>query len=208
MAQVEAKVLFFLPEFMRRLIVQKITRAFLRDVNDFLFRPERRALMERSVTDRIMVGGGPFVVIAHSQGSMIAYNVLRQLGKAQCDVSLFITIGSPLGLQEVQDVLRQWTGGRLPFPPCVTRWVNVAERLDPVAFDTDISNDFEGKIVNHEGIGLNPDSPRHPHSATGYLRTAPVKDSVREVVGTSFPQAVTSFEVAKDLISRRHGGFA
>ena len=60
--------------------------------------------------------------------------------------------------------------GPLPFPPCVERWLNVADRLDPVAFDNDISNDFDGTIENISGIGLNPDSPRHPHSATGYLR--------------------------------------
>jgi hypothetical protein len=46
--------------------------------------------------------------------------------------------------QEVQDALRKWTGGTLPFPPCVERWLNVADRLDPVAFDNDISDDFDG----------------------------------------------------------------
>ena len=30
-------------------------------------------------------------------------------------------------------MLRQWTGGSLPVPPCMSRWVNVADRLDPVA---------------------------------------------------------------------------
>ena len=32
--------------------------------------------------DRLEAGGGPFVVIAHSQGSMIAYDVLRRLDEA------------------------------------------------------------------------------------------------------------------------------
>ena len=84
--------------------------------------------MERSLLDRLAAGGGPFIIIAHSQGSMIAYDVLRRIKPPQFEIPLFITIGSPLGLQEVQDALRKWTGGTLPFPPCVERWLNVADR--------------------------------------------------------------------------------
>jgi len=196
---VQAKVLP-LPEPLRRLISQTITRAFLRDVNDFLFDAARRDAMEQSLLDRLAAGGGPFIVIAHSQGSMIAYDVLRRLDPAQFKIPLFITIGSPLGLQEVQDALRQWTGGNLPFPPCVDRWLNVADRLDPVAFDNDISDDFEGAIENVSGIGLNKDSPRHPHSATGYLVVKDVQDAVRKVVGSAFEQEIGSFTIAKDLV--------
>ena len=197
---VSAKVLP-LPPFLRRLITQKISRAFLRDVNDFFFHANRRQVMEQSLLDRLNAGGGPFVVIAHSQGSMIAYNVLRQLAKQNCDVRLFVTIGSPLGMAEVQDVLRQWVGRRrLPFPPCVTRWVNVADRLDPVAIDNNISNDFEGTIENHSGFMLNPDSPRDPHSGTGYLRTNEVRRAVRETVGNAFAQATGQMVVTKDLV--------
>ncbi len=188
-----------LPEPFRRFVSQAITRAFLRDVNDFLFDAARRDAMEQSLIDRLAAGGGPFIVIAHSQGTMIAYDVLRRLDPAEFKIPLFITLGSPLGMQEVQDALRQWTGGRLPFPPCVGRWLNVADRLDPVAFDTDISNDFEGKIDNVSGIGLNADSPRHPHSATGYLVHADVQQAVRKMVGSTFEQEIGSFTIAKDL---------
>jgi hypothetical protein len=97
-ADVRAKFLP-LPAPLRRLVTQKLTRAFLRDVNDFFFHPDRQQTMEQSLVDRLDAGGGPFIVIAHSQGSMIAYNVLRQLTKAECDVRLFVTIGSPLVLQ-------------------------------------------------------------------------------------------------------------
>ena len=196
---VRAKVLP-VPEFLRELITRNLTKILLRDVNDFLFVKERRDAMEQSLLDRLQAGGGPFIVVAHSQGSMIAYDVLRQLDPARFSVPLFVTIGSPLGLQEVQDVLRQWTGGRLPFPPCVGKWINAADRLDPVAFDNDISNDFEGKIENFSKIGLNEDSPWHPHSGTGYLRASVVRTAVRDALGNAFDQAVTSFSVAKDLV--------
>jgi subtilisin family serine protease len=189
------------PEFLRRIIAEKITRAFLRDVNDFLFVEERRKMMEQSLIDRIESGGGPFVVIAHSQGSMVAYNVLRRLERARCQVPLFVTIGSPLGIQEVQDGLRQLIGtgaGKLPFPPCVDRWINVADRLDPVAIDNKLNGEFGGKI-DDETV-MNRDSPRHPHSGTGYLSTDVVRSAVRQIVGPEFQQAITRFALAKDLV--------
>jgi len=188
-----------LPPFLRKLVTRFLSSTFLRDVNDFLFHPDRRARMEQTLIDRLSPGGGPFVVVAHSQGTMIAYNVLRRLAKADADVRLFLTIGSPLGLDEVQDVLKEW--GPLKVPDCVERWVNVADRLDPVAADPDISNDFEGgAIENHDGVGLNPDSPRHPHSATGYLRTSFARDAVREVVGHAFAQITGRAVLVKDLV--------
>src|SRR4030095_13777832 len=190
-----------LPKFLRRLITQKLPRAFLRDVNDFFFNPERQEAMQQSLVDRLAGGGGPFVVIAHSQGSMIAYNVLRQLRKDDCDVRLFLTIGSPLGLTEVQDFFRHWNGGELRVPECVTRWVNVADRLDPVAADNDISNDFmpKGRIKNIAHLRLNLDSPRHPHSGTGYLSSDPVRQEVRETAGNAFGQAVGKSIIVRDL---------
>jgi subtilisin family serine protease len=195
-----------LPDLVRRWITRNLTEALLRDVHDFFFVEERRKIMEDSLMDRLAGGGGPFVVIGHSQGSMIAYNVLRRLDKAQFQVPLFVTIGSPLGFAEVQDMLRQWTGGNLPFPPCVEKWVNVADRIDPVALDSDISNDFEGSIENHDGFLLNPDSPRHPHSGTGYLRTSYVRDAVRETVGGAFLQSIAPFLIAKDLSAKLEDG--
>ena len=94
-AAFRARVLPF--EWLRRFITPKLTRAFLRDVYDFLYVPERRAAMEQSLADRIVAGGGPFVVVAHSQGSMIAYDVLRRLDPGRVSVDLLVTIGSPLG---------------------------------------------------------------------------------------------------------------
>ena len=192
-----------LPSFLRRLVTGKLTRAFLRDVNDFFFEPDRRAAMTASLADRLRAGGGPFVVIAHSQGSMIAYEVLRHLTRQECHVKLLVTIGSPLGMQEVQDMFLQWEPDGLRVPACVDRWVNVADRLDPVAIDSDISNDVAPRgsvaVENHRGWGLNMDSPRHPHSGTGYLQTRFAQKAVRETVGNAFGQAVGRAIIARDL---------
>ena len=72
-------------------------------------------------------------------------------------------------------------------------------RLDPVALDNDISNDFEGKIDNVSRLFINEDAPRHPHSATGYLAIEIVRTSVRDVVGSAFHQLVGPFTIAKNL---------
>lgn len=199
-ADVTAKLLP-LPRFLREPLAGKLTRAFLRDVNDFLFHEDRRAAMEQAVRERLTPGGGPYVVVAHSQGTMVAYNVLRQLDPAEYDIALFVTMGSPLGMDEVQDRLRKWSGKKkLSIPACVRRWVNVADRLDPVAIDSDLSGDFEGRLENERGFKLNLDSLRHPHSATGYLRTAAVRRPVQETVGAAFGQMIAPFVVAKDLV--------
>lgn len=208
-SSVSAKLLP-LPPFLRRLITQQITRVFLRDVNDFLFDREKREAMEKSLIERIQAGGGPFVIIAHSQGTMVAYNVLRQLAESDCDVRLLVTIGSPLGLAEVQDVFKKWNNGPLAIPKCVSKWVNVADRFDPVAADSNISNDFtpRGAIENYRGWFLNLDSPRHPHSGTGYLKTKEVRTAVRDAVGNAFSQPVARTIIAKDLVEEAEDSFS
>jgi subtilisin family serine protease len=203
--EIRAKILP-LPPFLRRLIVRQLTEIFLADVNDFLFNEARRRAMEESFIDRLRAGGGPFIVIAHSQGSMIAYDVLRRLGKDECDVRLLLTIGSPLGIQEVQDELARWAPDRtLRFPACVARWVNVADRLDPVAIDAQLDGEFRGGRIEDVPC-VNPDSPFHPHSATGYLSTAQVRGPVRDTAGIAFSQITGRTILVKDLVEDLEDG--
>ena len=208
---VEAKILP-LPAILRRWITRELTRALLRDVNDFLFNERRREHMRESVRERLRTGGGPFVIIAHSQGSLIAYDVLSSPEFADLDVRLLVTLGSPLGIQEVQDQLVRHTGQPrgLRVPACVERWINVADPLDPVAFDKRLAGDF---AVNARGTRVeddlewNSDSPRHPHSGSGYLRTKPVQNAVRDTVATDLFQPVAAFVIARDVVrSMENGG--
>ncbi len=208
---VDIKVLPF-TENVRLWITRRLTKRFLKDVQDFFFDEHKRNLMEQSLRDRLDVGGGPFIVIAHSQGSMIAYHVLRQLQKVNCDVRLFITIGSPLGIQEVQDVLGKIGPGKpLAVPECVDRWLNVAERLDPVALDSHLVNDFQPnsrgvKVKDHAGLMMNPDWQSNPHSGTGYLSLDIVREAVREVAGPTFSNPVGRNILMKDLVDNIEDG--
>jgi len=211
-SSVQAKIFDFLPRPMRQWLTRNVTRMFLRDVNDLFVDKAKGAVMFESFRERLRAGGGPFVVVAHSQGTMIAYCVLMEPEFRDLDVALFVTLGSPLGITEVQDYIRDLTGARtLVVPPNARRWVNVCDPLDPVALDKDLSNEFgpsarRVKVENH--VKFNPDSPRHPHSGTGYLSLEQVRQPVRETVNTALFQPVAAFKMAKDVVRTLADGAA
>ncbi|HWK73355.1 MAG TPA: S8 family peptidase [Povalibacter sp.] len=194
-----------LPKPLREFITRRITKAFLKDVHEFLFVKERRELMRESVLTRLRTGGGPFVVIAHSQGSMIAYDALMSLPADQFEIDLFVTIGSPLGLKEVQDQLKIITGQKkgLAVPPVVKRWVNVADPLDPVCADKRLAGDYAAinGVAVEDFVQWNTDSPRDPHSGSGYLRLSEVRGPVRAAIDRELFQRIAPFTIARDLVS-------
>lgn len=200
---VEAKVLW-LPAPLRKWITRRLTRLLLHDVHAFFYDDERREVMRESLRERLRPGGGPFVVIGHSQGSMIAWDVLSEFDPGEIDVELFVTIGSPLGLKEVQDQLKSLRQTKkLAVPKVVRRWRNFSDRFDPVCLDNRLGNDY---AANAAGVAVedarvtNPDSPRHPHSGSGYLSHALVRGAVREAVEAQLFQPVASFTLARDLV--------
>jgi pimeloyl-ACP methyl ester carboxylesterase len=161
-------------------LIRYLTETYLPDCGDFLFDSQARAVMEESLEELLRTAEPPVVVVAHSQGSMIAYDVLRRWTR---EVALLVTIGSPLGIRRVQLILRSWDDGRLPYPPCVAQWLNAADLLDPVAADKRLYGEFTGAGRIRNRIVANRDSPRHPHSATGYLQTRAVRKAVYASMG-------------------------
>jgi subtilisin family serine protease len=208
-ADVHARVLP-LPEPLREFITRRITKAFLKDVHEFLFMKDRRELMRESVLSRLRTGGGPFIVIAHSQGSMIAYEALMSVAASDgIEVDLLVTVGSPLGLQEVQDQLKVITNQKkgLAVPPIVKRWVNVADPLDPVCADKRLSSDYSATngVSVEDFVRWNADSPRDPHSGSGYLRLPEVRSAVRETIDRDLFQRIAPFTIARDLVAQMEG---
>jgi subtilisin family serine protease len=201
-----------LPEPLRRWITRTITNLFLLDVNEYFFDNNRREAMLTSLRDRLTPGGGPFVVIGHSQGSMIAYHVLHDLAKSnpEIEIDLFLTIGSPLGLTEVQDQIKRLTKQPhgLRVPANIKRWVNVSDWLDPVCADKTLSDDIEangGVEIADITDQWNTDSPRDPHSGSGYLRMAALRREVQAAVKTDWFQRVAPFTLARDLVREIEG---
>jgi hypothetical protein len=92
------------------------------------------------------------VIVSHSMGTMIAYDVLRNVEACPAIDTLF-TLGSPLGITEVQDELRAPDSEKVDFPARrLQRWVNVFDPLDPICgADPRFANDFatvEGRRID------------------------------------------------------------
>jgi len=97
---------------------------------------------------------------------------LKRLGEC-ATVDSLITLGSPLGLDEIQDRLQpEWTRrDGYPREKVLEAWMNLFDRLDPVCgFDPVLANDFrrDGSDVIQDIAVHNDGTWRH--SATKYLR--------------------------------------
>lgn len=138
-----------------------LMRTFLRDVHHYGFdslhspRPDvayrvRAEIRRRTVNLLHEAADRPHVVVAHSMGTIIAYDCLKRVPDCPA-IDALITLGSPLGLDEVQDLLRpETTGGDgwtpsdgFPSGKLRHRWVNVYDHYDVVAaLDPRLANDF------------------------------------------------------------------
>ena len=169
-----------LPWFLKK----PLMAVLLRDVHHYLFDvefapPGRVSVpIRRIIRDRFVKAlaapdiAGPHVVVSHSMGTVIAYDCLKRA--AGCPtVDGLVTIGSPLGLDEIQDQMQpEWNrDSGFPHERVRDRWFNLFDRLDPVCgFDPELANDYrnaKAEAVLDQAVG-NPGAWRH--SATKYLR--------------------------------------
>jgi hypothetical protein len=169
-------------------IADAVLRAKLDDLATYYEKKEIReelrgllhAALEKHKKKRIMV-------IAHSMGSIIAYDVLRALGREDPArvIDHFVTIGSPLGLPHVKHKIYE-ENDLVRTPSVVRRWTNFADRRDPVAADVHLSGDYE---ANNRGVAVRDDlvvngykSPAgkaNHHKSYGYLRAPEVSQAIR-----------------------------
>ena len=141
--------------------------------------------------------GEEIMLIAHSMGTIIAYDVLRDIGHPDRGFRLahFVTIGSPLGLPHVKakiieqrEYSAQKEAERVRTPTVVTeRWVNYANRKDPVALDVHLSDDYganDGGIRVEDDLVVNgyrsPSGDPNYHKSYGYLRTPELSEHIRD----------------------------
>jgi subtilisin family serine protease len=197
-----------LPEFLRTPLTKAFLAQFVKDTAAYLYDEPLRQQMRRRLLDVIRpLGNEPFVIVAHSQGTMIAYDVLHEVATT-CAVSRFVTLGSPLGIQEVQDRLRKLLRlddtVDLPIPACIQRWDNFAARFDPVAADPLLADDFTNgtaKLRDHRID--NPSAWQikdfNPHDSRGYLANPDVRGVVYRAVGYDL---TSRFVVARDVMEQ------
>lgn len=85
--------------------------------------------------------GEKLVLVTHSMGTMVAYDVLRNC--ADCPpVDTLFTLGSPLGVKEVQEQLVAKGKEKVDYPPLLGRWINVYDPLDPICGADPKFNDY------------------------------------------------------------------
>jgi hypothetical protein len=121
-----------------------------------------RALAQQRVLN--LVEGDTRVIVAHSLGSVVAYECAHRLAQP---LPLLLTLGSPLGLRTIViDRLRPPPS----FPPRVGRWMNVADREDVVAAEPDLRPRFASDLpASSQFEGIIVDNGSAPHSPVHYL---------------------------------------
>lgn len=159
-----ARWLFHVADYLPFLIPQVATEeveVHLRDFNRYVH--NRKSIAEavrqmlKSVLREAHQTGRPVLLLAHSMGSVIAYDSLWQLSREErsdARVALFLTTGSPLGQKIVQRHLFGVDAvGEDRYPANIDRWINIAAIGELTAVDRTLKNDFEEMIE----LGLVPD---------------------------------------------------
>ena len=115
--------------------------AFLTEVYAYMTRPTVREECRQIVADALDRSGAR-IVVAHSLGSVVAYEALHAFPDREVD--LLVTLGSPLGLPGVifEGLVPGPAGGQGARPPGVRRWVNIADQGDLVALPRRLGDRF------------------------------------------------------------------
>ncbi|MBQ1083328.1 hypothetical protein [Nocardiopsis sp. B62] len=149
----------------------------LKQVSCYLTAPGLRHAARKRVLEHITPHTR--VVIAHSLGSVVAYEALCSM--PDHPVRALVTLGSPLGMRLIFDRLDPtpgptgvWPGGTHPGMV----WTNVTDPGDPVAAADDLALRF-GSRVRTAQVHNGP----HAHDATSYLTD--------EVTGAAVTEGLT-----------------
>jgi hypothetical protein len=163
-------------------IFRKVVGFFASDVVDYLFNGFADA-MQAEVRKVLLAGPVPEVIIAHSLGTIVTYDVLSDPQLKDRIPSVLVTVGCPLGIDNVQKRLRKGAGRPNPIPAKITTWSNFADRFDPVAIEATLRDEFKPTdlIVDDE---VN-NRAKNNHDIDGYLSIAVVHSMIRKAVGVA-----------------------
>jgi hypothetical protein len=117
--------------------------AFCRELHTYQVSGSRRENVMRTLRSAI-IKHRPDVLVAHSLGSVVAYETLWS--EPTLSIDCLMTLGSPLGMPGVVfERLRPVpAGGRGSRPAGVGRWINIADIGDIVAVPPRLSERFTG----------------------------------------------------------------
>ena len=173
-------------------VTDKILSRYFQDLNLYYSGgPEvRQAIQNRLLKVLESHKDNEILLICHSMGSIIAYDVLTGAGK-DYRIQTLVTIGSPLGLPVV--VGRIFAAQKqadpetaLPRAPenVLNSWFNLSDTEDNVALDHTLYDDYAANSsgVRAQDIDVYNDYKmnglRNPHKCYGYLRTPELADII------------------------------
>lgn len=146
------------------------------DVYHYLRNPGVRDVIEDGVRGA-MSPDTETVVVSHSLGTVVAYNLLRREGENNdWTVPLFLTLGSPLAVTAIRKALQP-----IGHPACVGAWFNAMDPQDIVSLYPLEAPQFgvQPAVENKTDIDNHTDNQ---HGIGGYLDDAVVARRIHDAL--------------------------
>lgn len=127
---------------------------------------------------------GPYIVVSHSMGTVISYDCLKNVNECP-SIDGYMTVGSPLGISEIHDNFKPDYNKSDAYPSSKLRgdWINVYDRIDPVAFDARLSNDYQKagkKVITDQRV---KNSGKWRHSSYKYYGQPDLTNHLSKLLG-------------------------
>ena len=150
-----------------------------RDVFQYLTNDMIRAVIDEGAASAIPENRET-VVVSHSLGTVVAYNVLRQNARRRnWSVPLFVTLGSPLATTVVK---RKLAGIKpIGFPAGVGAWFNAMDERDVVSLYPLDQTNFPLTPAVSNKTDVHNDTP-NAHGISGYLGDIDVARQIHDAV--------------------------
>ncbi|MFV0131355.1 hypothetical protein ACLGI4_27210 [Streptomyces sp. HMX112] len=162
-----------LPAPARRAVFRTLVKYTFKDVHAYFFGGAGDAIREVVRAELAAVEGAPLIVVGHSLGSIVAYEVLTELER---ETELFVTVGSPLAVTEVQDHLAEPPA----VPAGVRSWLNASDPRDLVALDHTLRPEYP-PAERVTDLLVSNDSDNH-HGIVEYLANPQVNEVCRRLL--------------------------
>lgn len=124
----------------------------------------------------------PLVVLAHSLGTILAYDVITDPEFATWNIRLFVTAGSPLGIENVVAKVRDRQGPG-PLPSTASAWQNFYDPRDLVGkFGESLAGKYLAAPPLTEKLDVVNERDGH-HDLVGYLADRDLRSVVQAALG-------------------------
>jgi hypothetical protein len=156
-------------------------RRVLSDAMYVMDPPKRCAAQERvEGIVEAAAANRPVVIVAYSLGALVAYESLRSAPASLLRNVRLVTIGSPMGVPLLRDVLLD--GARPRLPDGISSWVNVYDPDDALSARLRLSGD----TARFRDRATTLRNEANPHEVSHYLRDRATADAVRQALHEPF----------------------